>query len=436
MNEWSSSRFTSSLNKALCVAATLALPCLNAGAENDYVVAERGAHHAVWERVTWSTNQFGEITADTDSYAELATGLNFFDEASQQWLPSREEWRAYADGIVAQAGRHKAIIGHNLRLTGSVDVLAADGVRLTSTPIGLGLFDPIDGKHVMLGEINDCAAQWGTTTNEIVFRDCFDGIRGSMRYLYTRAGFHQHVVLEQKLRLPEGFSDKTQLEFYTAFANDTPQPQIETRVLRAETNPTLRALMVEPDLTDSWLEEVASAALASRAASVAAVERALEDSGPRVMVEHGAEPTGPTSTKDLLAESPKAITPRPASWQRHRVAVGVVALGALGALGATARWVAHEAPPPRASVVSEPRREAPPPIETSPTAGLSGFSTPPGPATDHDVEQAKAPPRAPANRRRGAAAPAARPPLSTAQTCDPPYTLDPSGIRIPKSGCK
>lgn len=128
-------------------------------------------------------------------------------------------------------GRHKVILAHNLNRAGAVDVLTPDGVRLVSSPVGLGFYDPVDGKQVLLAEVRDCEAQRGAAANEIVFRDCLDGIRGSIRYLYTRAGFHQHVVLEERLALPAGFSDKSRLEFYTEFAADTPALRLETRVL-------------------------------------------------------------------------------------------------------------------------------------------------------------------------------------------------------------
>ena len=224
---------------------------MQAQPQTDYSVAERSAHETVWERVTWSTNRLGSVFGRTNSFVELATGLNFFDPTTQQWQPSREEWQAYPDAILASAGRHKVILAHNLNLGGSADVLAADGVRLVLNPVGLGFFDPVDGKRTILAAIKDCAPSWGAATNEIVFRDCFDGIRGSIRYLYTKAGFHQHVVLEQRLELPAGFSDRSRVECYTEFAPNTPWPQIETRVLRREKDPVLRAQMVEPDFTDS-----------------------------------------------------------------------------------------------------------------------------------------------------------------------------------------
>jgi hypothetical protein len=91
----------------------------------------------------------------------LATGLNFFDETTtQQFQPSREEWLAYADGVVALAGRHKVILAPpSLTLGGcvEVDVLAPDQVRVVCAPVSLGFYDPVDGKQLVLAEVKaDC----------------------------------------------------------------------------------------------------------------------------------------------------------------------------------------------------------------------------------------------------------------------------------------
>jgi hypothetical protein len=219
-----------------------------------YSAASRGAHETVWQQVEWETNQLGRAVARTNEFVEIATGLNHFNEATQQWQPSREEWEVYPEAIVARSAQHKAMLAHNLNLAGAVDVLSPDGVRLISSPVSLGFYDPVDGKQVVIAEVKDCAAKRGAVVNEILFRDCFDRIRGSMRYLFTKAGVHQHVVLEQRLELPEGFSDRSRLECYTVFAAETPWPQVTTRLLRREESPLLRTLMVEPDFTDSELD--------------------------------------------------------------------------------------------------------------------------------------------------------------------------------------
>src|SRR5688572_33432958 len=54
------------------------------------------------------------------------------------------------------------------------------------SPVSLGIYDPLDGKQVVIAQVKDCQAERGAASNEIVFRNCFDRIRGSIRFLYTR----------------------------------------------------------------------------------------------------------------------------------------------------------------------------------------------------------------------------------------------------------
>jgi hypothetical protein len=69
-----------------------------------------------------------------------------------------------------------------------------------------------------------------------------------------RAGLSQDLLLEERLALPAGFSERSRLELYTEFDAVTPPPVATVRVLRRETDPVVRALMAEPDLTDTTLQ--------------------------------------------------------------------------------------------------------------------------------------------------------------------------------------
>ena len=113
-------------------------PDVSVSSPDPYTVVKRSAHSQVWQRIALETNALGRVQYRTNAYEELGTGLNFFNEATQTWEPSCEEWQVYPDVIVAQTGRTKVILATNLNLGGSVDVLTPDGVRLVSNPVGLG----------------------------------------------------------------------------------------------------------------------------------------------------------------------------------------------------------------------------------------------------------------------------------------------------------
>ncbi len=149
--------------------------CAQDGGPITHTAVSRAAHETVWQRVE-EPSRFGLSRERVSAYVELATGLNFFDETTQAWRPSREEWEVYPEAIVARHGQHKVLLAHNLNLDGSVDVLLPSGeglppVRLVSSPVSLGFYDPVDGKQLVIAEVKDCEPVWGVAANEIVLRD-------------------------------------------------------------------------------------------------------------------------------------------------------------------------------------------------------------------------------------------------------------------------
>src|SRR6266571_221026 len=53
-----------------------------------YAVAERGAHHRVWERTEYEMTPFGKIVPRIHRYTELATGMHY--QKDGQWVESKE----------------------------------------------------------------------------------------------------------------------------------------------------------------------------------------------------------------------------------------------------------------------------------------------------------------------------------------------------------
>ena len=69
-------------------------------------VVERGPHHAVWQRVTQRTTDYGRKYYVTNSYQELASGLNYWRE--NQWVESREQIEIVQGAAIARQGQHQA----------------------------------------------------------------------------------------------------------------------------------------------------------------------------------------------------------------------------------------------------------------------------------------------------------------------------------------
>src|SRR5205085_7730950 len=71
--------------------------------ESEYSIEESGPHHRKWSRVVWETDAAGNQIAKTNSYIELASGMNYL--RGNKWVPAREEIEGFANGAVARWGQ-------------------------------------------------------------------------------------------------------------------------------------------------------------------------------------------------------------------------------------------------------------------------------------------------------------------------------------------
>jgi hypothetical protein len=247
----------------------MALPLPGAAAGNDVVAhggrmsvpewqaKNRGEHQTEWSAVRYATNPAtGRVRATTNSYVEIGTSLNRMDTATGQWVPSDPSFQVTDAGVEANWAGHRVRINGNINAAGAVQI-EKDGVRLQGHPLCIAYFDPVDGRSLSLGELTEAAGgAWLVASNEIVFSNCFDGIRASIRYRNSIDGIESDLILHERPPVtPQdiGFSDRTRLELFTEWIGDTPLPQKETRLLLREKDTEARKQMAEPDFTDATL---------------------------------------------------------------------------------------------------------------------------------------------------------------------------------------
>src|SRR5439155_16800979 len=166
-------------NSWLVLASALCSPGLNAqdsvpSATTGPVVVETGPHHRIWQTVVADNlgNNF------TNSYTELATGLNFWNSSASRWEESKAQFQITKDGhAIATNGQHKVILAPNINSGGSVDLLMPDGnERLLSNPMGLSFYDAATGTNVLIAEVKDCVGQF-IPPNVILYDDAFTDIK-------------------------------------------------------------------------------------------------------------------------------------------------------------------------------------------------------------------------------------------------------------------
>jgi hypothetical protein len=195
----------------------------------DYSIAKCGPNHRVWAKVTWQTNASGRITARTNSYTELASGLNYLNPTNGQWTESREVIEGFPGGAVARHGQHQVIFANDLATAGAIEMQTPDGKRLTSHVLGLSYFDAATGTNVLIAEVTNCLGEI-LPPNQVIYNHAFDALDASVRYTYTRAGLEQDIILLEVPAPPAAYGlnpATTRLVVMTEFLNP-PQPAVES----------------------------------------------------------------------------------------------------------------------------------------------------------------------------------------------------------------
>ena len=217
-------------------------------------IVEIGPHSRVWQRVVAAVDESGNPAWETNSYTELCTGLYYEQEG--KWVESQALIEPCANGAAAVRGQHQALFANNLKSAGAIELVLPDGQRLRCTPRFLAYVDPVAGKQELLAEVKNCQGAIAEP-NQVLYRDCLDSLKATLRYTYRIGGFEQDVILEESPPPPEKFGldpATTRLEFWTEFF-DPPEPTKTTDVIRpagqVQENGLQQAI---PELVDEQLD--------------------------------------------------------------------------------------------------------------------------------------------------------------------------------------
>ncbi len=188
-----------------------------------YQVVAAGPHERTWQSV--SLDAAGRT--NVHSFVELATGLNYFNDATGKWEESQPRFEVTKDGhAIARKGQHQVNLAGDINSGGSVSLLMPDGQQLLSNPMGLSFKDLASGKNVLLGEVTNCIGEL-VASNVVLYPNAFDTLKAAIRYTYTRDGFEQDVILYENPGSPADYGldpATTVLEMYSEFHNP-PAPQ-------------------------------------------------------------------------------------------------------------------------------------------------------------------------------------------------------------------
>jgi hypothetical protein len=199
-------------------------------APTPYTIVSRDGNSQVWQRTIYDQGPSGQVVAHYQQYTEMATGLNFKDPATGQWVPSQEVIDILPDGSAAATnGQHQVYFPEDI-YNGVIKLVMPDGTQLQSQPVGLSYDD--GSNTVMIAELRNSIGQL-ISPNQVIYTNAFTGLDADLLYTYTKAGFEQDVILNEQPPAPEyyGLNPQTaQLQVLTEFFNP-PQPTIITTPL-------------------------------------------------------------------------------------------------------------------------------------------------------------------------------------------------------------
>ncbi len=220
------------LNSWLFLATALCSPALNAqvslpAVPSGPVAVDAGPHHRTWQTVKVTLDDRGQQVTTTNSYVELATGMNVWSETEWKWVAASDQIELVNGGAVAARTQQKLIFLPNLNdREPPINLFLPDGKPLRSQIVGLAYTERDTGKSVFISELKDSVGQL-VGRNQIVYPDAFESIKADVRFTVTQCYFEQDVIIREQIPSPAelGLNPKTaRLEVWTEFF-DEPQPE-------------------------------------------------------------------------------------------------------------------------------------------------------------------------------------------------------------------
>jgi hypothetical protein len=214
------------IKPAAVIATSLAILCLLSSRSLAQNAAREGSKvslspdESLVSAVATVTNTLGVVSARTNTYVELATGLHYLDNG--QWKQSEDRIELMPDGsAVASHGPHKVKFASDLYTDGAIDMTTPDGKHLRSHILGLGYYDTASG-DVQIFALAQHSTGILVGTNQMYYTNAFDAVRSDVRYTYRKSGFEQDVILREQPPSPTNFNmsvESVRLVVFTEFLN-------------------------------------------------------------------------------------------------------------------------------------------------------------------------------------------------------------------------
>jgi hypothetical protein len=150
-------------DRAVGAAVPAPLPTAADSSPNTFA-GDIGPHHRAQD-ISDPSNGDQTVTGGR-RLVEVATGMHFFD--GTQWTPSDPTIEVRGQTFVAEKVQHPLRLNGNLNVRGAVSLTTPDGIGLSSTPVAIGLYDPIGGQSAIIGTLHDTTGGL-ISSNQVLF---------------------------------------------------------------------------------------------------------------------------------------------------------------------------------------------------------------------------------------------------------------------------
>lgn len=188
-----------------------------------YSVVASDANSSIWERTVYEQGPNGEIVAEKQQYTQIESGLNHLVE--NQYIPSSEDIVMLPDGSFASTNCQFQVFWPSEIYNGEIKMVTPDGLQLDSSPVGLLLADATNS--VFIATLTNSTAEL-ISSNELAYRNAFEGLDADLLYTVTKSGLEQCVILREQPPSPAASGldpATTRLQILTEFFNP-PQPVV------------------------------------------------------------------------------------------------------------------------------------------------------------------------------------------------------------------
>lgn len=192
----------------------------------------------------------GQWQSVTNSYVQLADGLNYWDDEADAWLPTHAELELVPGGALGLRAHQKAFFSPDLNdPEGTVRLWTRENeIPLRAAVLALSYRDAATGLDAILAVVQEADGEF-FPPNQVIYRNAFDRLDADIVYHFRPTGVEQDVVLRQALPDPEDFGmlpETTRLRVITEVF-EAPEVQRTPYLVAAVEDPQLRGLIAEPD---------------------------------------------------------------------------------------------------------------------------------------------------------------------------------------------